>query len=613
MKRILYTAVFLISLTELAFSQKVEFTASAPNVVAINEQFRLIYTVNQEGNNFRAADIKDFTILQGPSTSSNSSIQIINGQVSKQVSYTYTFFLRPVKEGKFSIGPAQIQVNGKTYTSNSLSIEVVKASSSSGQQGQVKGNQLQQQQSQGSGATDANVGDKEFYVTVELSKTNVYQGEHIVATIKIFTQLGLAGFEDMKFPTYDGFWTQDIETPQNVNLQRANVNGQIYNMGIMKKSILFPQRSGELTIDPFELTAIVQKQVQRKSRSIWDNFFGGGVQNVKVKVKSRPVKVNVKPLPANKPADFKGAVGNMKMTASIDKTNVKTNDAISLKIRVTGNGNLKLIDPLEIQFPPDFEVYDPKISADVRTGSTGMEGSKTFEYLMIPRHAGDYTIPPFSFSSFDLSSKQFRTETSPQFNIHVEKGNEDESTTVISGFSKEDVKFIGKDIRYIKTGQIKLIPKNRVFFGSVLFWILYIAPFILFILIVVLYRKKLKENQNTVLIKNKKANKIARKRLKTASGFMKQGNKQKFYEEILKAIMGYLSDKLSIPVAELSKDNVLERLGKYKLDSVFTDKFIILLNNCEYAQYAPPGESTEMESIYNEAISIISEFEQRIR
>jgi uncharacterized membrane protein len=561
------------------------------------------------------ADIKDFNILSGPSTSSSSSIQIINGQVSRQVSYTYTLFLRPVREGKFNIAPAQIQVNGKAYSSNPVSIEVVKSTPSSGRQGQGFQQQQgqQQQQFQGSAGEEGSVSEKEFYVTVELGKTNVYQGEHIVATIKVYTQLGLAGFEDMKFPTFDGFWTQDIEIPQNVNLQRANVNGQIFNVGILKKTILFPQRSGELTIDPFELTAVVQKQAPRRSRSIWDNFFGGGIQNLKVKTKSRPVKVMVKSLPANKPAAFKGAVGNMKMTAGIDKTNVKTNDAITLKIRIAGNGNIKLIDPLEIQFPPDFEIYDPKVTTDVRTSNSGMEGSKIFEYLMIPRHAGDYSIPPVTFSYFDIGSKLFKTETSQEFSIHVEKGNEDESTTVISGFSKEDVKFIGKDIRYIKTGSISLMPRNVMFFGSPVFWLSFIIPLFIFILIFILYRKKVRENQNIVLVKNRKANKIARKRLRSAAGFMKQDNKHGFYEEILKAILGYLSDKLSIPVAELSKDNVIDSLQKYQLTPEFTDRFINLLNNCEYAQYAPPGGSTDMENIYSEAISVISGFEQRIR
>ncbi|MCX6258668.1 MAG: BatD family protein [Bacteroidia bacterium] len=610
MKRILLFTLVLVATVNVVMAQKVEFTASAPNVVAVDEQFRLTYSVNQDGNNFRPPDFRDFNILSGPSTSSNSSISIVNGQVSRQNTYTYTYILRAPKEGKFNITSASIQVGGKSYNSNSLSIEVVKASSQQSRQGQ--GNRQVQPGQGGQQQATSSVSDKEFYVTVEVNKTNAYQGEHIVATIKVYTLIGLAQFEDMKFPSYDGFWTQDIETPSNISLQRANVDGQIYQVGVIRKTIIFPQRSGELTIEPYELTAIVQKRVQRQ-QSIWDNFFGGGVQNVRVKVKSKPVKISVKPLPPNKPAAFKGAVGNLKMNVSIDKTNVKTNDAVTMKVKVSGNGNLKLIDPFDIQFPPDFEIYDPKISNDVKASGTGMEGSKLFEYLMIPRHAGDYTIPSFAFTYFDISNKQYKTETSPELNIHVEKGSDNESANVISGFSKEDVKFIGKDIRYIKNTDFKVRPMNVVLFGSFRFWAAYILPLILFVLFFIFYRKKIRENQNIAQTRNRRANKMAGKRLKKAALYLKQNDKSMFYQEILKAILGYLSDKLIIPVSELSKDNVLEKLGKYNLEQEFTNRFIDLLNSCEYAQYAPPGDSGELEKVYNDAIAVISDFEQKIR
>ena len=611
MNKIFLTLISLLFITN-TFADNAKFTASAPNVVAVGEQFRLSFSFNAKGDNFKAPDLRDFNILSGPNTSSSSSIQIINGNMTRSVSYTYTYILSAIKKGKFKIPSAKIRYKGKVYESNSITIEVVKGSARA-QSANSGYNQSGTNQIQKSNIPAAEISNKDLFVRVNVNKRTVYQGEHLIATIKVYTRLNLSGFEDMKLPSFDGFWTQDIATPNQISLKRENVNGQIYNVGVIKKEILFPQRSGIIKIDPFVLECDIRQKV-RSSQSIFDDFFGSSYQTVKKKVKSRAVKITVKQLPlTNKPDNFAGAVGDFNLQTSIDKKNVNANDAITYKVVISGNGNLKLIDPLKISFPPDFDVYDPKITNSIKNSNNGSFGRKTFEYLIIPRHAGEFKIPSASFSFFNTKNNKYKTLISHEYNIHVKKGKDVAASNIITGYSKEDVKYFGSDIRFIKTDYFKLHKKNKFIFGSRLFVLTYLVSILLFFLIFILRKKHIKQSQNILLLRNKKANKVSKKRLKVANSYLKQNKKENFFDEVLKALWGYLSDKLNIPVSELSKDNARVIMQQRGVDNEMVDKFIDLLNTCEYARFAPTTIETQMDKIYADASRIISKLEQKVK
>lgn len=600
--------IFILMLTfGIARSQDVKFTAEAPKVVAVGERFRLTYSVNARGDDFAGPAMPDFDILSGPSISTSSSVQIINGSMTQSVTNTYTYIVAARKEGKFEIPAATIKVKREQYQSNTLAIEVVKGNAGSAQQGQS-----QQQTQQQTTIPKADISNEDIFVRINVNKRNVYQGEHIVATIKVYTKLNLSGFEDIKLPKYQGFWTQEIPTPSQIQLQRENVNGQIYNVGTIQKMLLFPQQTGEIVIEPFVLDAVIAQRVQRRSRSIFDDFFGSNYQNVPVHLVSKPVKINVKPLPADKPESFAGAVGSMKMYAGIDNDSVKANDAITLTVKISGTGNMKLIDAPTIDFPPDFDVYDPKVSTSVKNSESGSTGSKTFEYLFQPRHAGQFRIPPVKFTYFDVNTKSYKTLTTSEFNLYVEKGNEEDTKTVVTGLSKEDIKFIGSDIRFIKTDPIKLSKKGHFVFGSRNFTLVYVISAILFMATIVLRRNQIKRNANIAQVKNRKANKISKKRLKLAASYMKSNDEIKFYDEIAKALWGYVSDKLTIPISDLTKDNVEEELNRKEVENELVNKFIDVLDKCEYARFAPSKDGSKQEHIYKEANEIIVELERKI-
>lgn len=599
-KLILFLGFIVFGINKL--QAQVEFAGSAPRVVEVGEQFRMSYSLNAKGSNFEEPAMDKFRVLSGPNVSTSSSVQIINGSMTKSVSYTYNYVVMATEEGRFTIAPAKIKIKGKVYQSNAVTIEVVK--SSRGAQPQSGG--------QKSTVDKANIGNDKLFVAVNVDKKNLYQGESFVATIKVYTKVGLAGFEDIKFPAFTGFWSQDIESPQQISLQRENVNGQIYEAGLFKKVLLFPQRSGEIVIDPFEITMITQQRV--RSNNPFDDFFGGSYSRTPVKVKSAPVKINVKPLPANKPSSYNGAVGDFKMSASIDKNQVKANEAINLKIRISGTGNLKLIKPLKVDFPPDLDVYDPKTSVNTKATNAGVSGSITYDYLFIPRFAGTYRIAPIEFSYFDTKSKTYKSIASKEFEINVERGAGDEEMTsgVVQGLSKEDVKFIGEDIRFLKT-KTSLKKIETYIFGQLWFYGVYVGAVLIFILILVIRRTQIKQNANQAKVKNRKANKVSQKRLKVAASHMKQNHSEQFYDEILKAIWGYLSDKLIIPIADLNKDNVFEVLNNKSVDEELTQQLKGLLDTCEFARYAPSAVTGGMDEVYKKAGTLISKLDQKIK
>ena len=606
-KRIKVLLIFML-VGYLAVADNIRFTMEGPEVVEAGEQFRLGFTLNERGTDLQLPDLSNFDVLMGPSTSQSSSIQIINGKTTQTSSFSYIFILRAKKEGNFMIRPASIKVDGKTYESNTLNIQVVK-----GQPKQAGSQQSNQQDNQSQEETPAaNISKDNLFVRIVVDKTNVSKGEQIISTVKLYISqnVPLNGFDEVKLPSYEGFWTKDIEVPTQVNFTREVYNGKIYQVGVLKKTILFPQQTGAIRINPFEITCVVRQRV-RQQQSFFDDFFDN-YRMVKAKVVSEPVTINVKDLP-NQPASFSGAVGKFNISSSIDKTAVKSNEAVTLKITVNGSGNLTLINPPKLELPQDFEAYEPKTSDRVVASDNGLNGSISFEYLFIPRFAGNFTIPSVRFVFFNPATRQFETQTTDVYDIKVTKGSDDTNSSIVSSFSKENVKMIGKDIRFIKQNKSKLKPKGSSFFGTFEFYSIYILSLLAFAVLFVLNRKKIKENANLALVKNKRANKVALKRLKEASVFLKNNHAEKFYESVIKALWGYLSDKLSIPVADLNRQKASECLLLRGIDQETVSELMKIIDDCEFARYAPAAFSGTMKDVYDGAARVMGIFEKQIK
>ena len=602
-------------------SGQAKLTASCKySKVPLNSSFQVTYTLTGgAATSFVRPAFRNFTVVGQYQSSGGGMTLYINGKLVQggEGESTWTFELVPTATGKFTLDAAKATVNGAQLVSNTLSIEVSSSSSSSGSGSGSKG---------GSTATTADAGNNDIFIKAFVDKTNPYMGEQVIVTYKIYTKIPVSQYGIDKLPAYTGFWSQDMtkgnDRPPQYN---ENIGGVKYVVAEIRKVALFPQKSGVLKIDPLDVQCVVQVLTKQKYNDPFANFFNDPFfnnfsssmfdtySNVKRTISSNSVTLNVKPLPvANQPAEFKGNVGKFSFSATIDKTDVKTNDAINLTFKITGSGNISLIDKPVTEFPADLETYDPDIKDNIVTSAAGISGTKTFNYLIIPRSAGDFTIKPVSFCFFDLTRGAYVTLTSPEFKLKVAKGSGDNNTTVTSA-NKEDIKYLNSDIRYLKTTPFTLTTIGAFFYASPLFFILLLAPIILFILFVIIYRKKLKENSNIALMRNKKATRVARKRLKTASVCLKENRKEPFLDEIFKALWGYVSDKLGIPVSELSKDTVNEKFAGKNVQEDIAKQFMDTLNNCEYARFAPADSGITLGTIYNEAIDIITKMEKELR
>ncbi len=604
--------VILLFVCSLAFPQNVEFKASAPSVVAVGEEFRLSYTLNKEGSNLQLPSLEGFDLLMGPSTSQSFMSSTVNGRTTQSVSYTYTFVLEGVKEGTYEIRPATVMVDGRSYQSNGVKIEVVKGSGNGG-----TGNRREHQAVQPDASASLN--ENNLFVKVEVSRRNLYIGESLVATIKVYSKVDLTNFGRSKFPSFDGFLAEEVPTPQRIELVRENYNGQIYNVGVIRKMLLYPQHTGEITIEPFELECIVRQRLTGGGRSFFDDFFGN-YREVRAMRRSKPVVVQVKELPlAGKPVGFSGTVGNISMSTSISADTVDANDAVTYKVVFRGTGNLKLLQAPAINFPLDFETYDPKESRDIRVTENGMSGTVSFEYLVIPRYSGEYKIPAVQYSYFDSQSGSYKILSGKEYKVFVRKGTEKglaggNNGSTVHSFKKEDIRQVGEDIRYIKTGELHLRPTGVRFFGTPAYWLSLFIPLFLFIAGAILNRRRIKANSDMARVKNKAATKMARKRLKAAALAMKSHNAERFYEEVLKALWGYMSYKLNIDRAELNRDNISDILQKKGVQESALKEFIGVLDTCEYARYAPRSNSDqEMDKVYTSSIDVITKLDKSIK
>jgi hypothetical protein len=472
------------------------------------------------------------------------------------------------------------------------------------QGGQSQGSQAPAQS--GSSTTSEN---SDLFVRLNIAKSSVYENEGFLATFKLYSLVDATGFDNIKFPEFEGFISQDIELPSNLQMTLENFNGRNYRTVVLKQVVLYPQHSGKISIGSGKYDVNVRIRSQQRSRGFFDDFFDT-YQNVKKTVTSAPVVVDVKPLPAGKPASFSGAVGDYKMTSSINTTNLKANDAITIKMTISGTGNVKLIKNPEIIFPADFEVYDPKVDVNTKVSASGVSGSKTIEYYAIPRYGGDFTIPSAHFSYFDLKSGTYKTLSTEEYQLHVTPGEGGTaSPAVVNSTNKENIRYLGQDIRHIKTENYSFY-KTGLLFGTLTYWLYYLIPAFLFAVFFIYFRKLVRQKANIALMRTKKANKVASKRLKTANKYLKEDKKEPFYDELLKAVWGYLSDKLNIPVSSLTKDNVEVELTKSGAKEELINQFLDILNTAEFARYAPSQGHGAMDELYQSTINAINNMEK---
>jgi hypothetical protein len=604
MKRLITYLLFLFFFLS-AKSQDVKIQVEYPSVVQIGQQFTITWTVNTGGGDFIAPSFEGFYKLMGPQTSYSSSTQIINGKMTHETSYSYVYYLQAVQEGKFVIAPASfIELRNKTFHSDSAYIEVI-------------GSNAQQQNTQQGAAnarddnSNVETGGNDLFLDLSLSKREIYIGEPIVATVKIYTRVDLSGINEIKYPDFTNFLKADLETPPLTSLRQENVNGTIYGTGIIQQFLLYPQVTGEIKIDPVQITVLIQ---QKSGRS--DPFFGdffSNYNNVPKALISKTVSINVKPLPGNKPEDFSGIVGKLDLKAGINKDSVNVNDAVNFRITISGSGNLKIAAAPALKLSPDVEIYDPKITDNLKNSVNGTSGQKTFEYLMIPRHYGDFTVPPVNYSYFNTSTGKYEKLTTGEFHFHARKGTEQASDiTVYGGISKEDVKYMGKDIRFIKINSGKLARSGSLIAARRSFYTGFGASLMLFLIVLFARREHVKRNSDISAVRNRKAGKIAGKRLREASQCIKRGEKDRFHEEILKALWGYLSDKLNIPVSDLTRNNAITSLQDKGIDQEMTSKLTDLLDVCESARYSPAAANKDISEIYDDASRFIRSIENLI-
>jgi hypothetical protein len=575
-----------------------QLTAEGPKVMVVGEVARLAYTLNAKAEGFNGPKIDGF-LFSGPMLSTSMNTQIINGQVSQSVTYTYNYNIQSTQAGVFNIPAATAVVKGKTYTSEPVKIEVVKA------------NQDKPQAAGQSGSGNDGMSSEDLFAKVEVDRSQVYKGEQIFATIKIYTRVTLARFGEIKMPAFGGFWNQEIPTSGQVSLERVNYNGQVYNMGVIRKSILVPQKTGKISIEPFEIECFVNVQ-RRGQRSPFDDFFGS-YETVTKRIKSQPVEINVKPFPENQPPGFNGAVGRFVISAAIDKHEVKTNEAISLKVNVKGNGNIKLIELPAFRFPADLEVYDPKITDNIDTGSNGITGAKTFEYLIIPRHAGSFEIPAWNFSYFDPASGSFKTFTSEIMRINVTKGENDSEATIVSTPGKEDIRVIGQDIRFIKTTKPGFKALGEHFFASAGFFFCYIILTLIFIVVILYFRSRFKNLADVEGSRFRKANTISRKRLALARKYLESSSRDDFLEALTKALWGYVSDKFNIKFSDLNRENIHELLVQRGVDEDTINSFLETIGQAEYLRFAPGTGEGDLNELLSRSEQVIVSIEKTYR
>jgi len=599
-----YILILLLFCTGITLAQEVKFTATvSKSTVGTGEQFQVDFTVNANASDFNPPAFSAFQVLSGPNQS--TSMESING--STTVTSSLSYILMPVKEGEFTIGPATCMVNGKRYTTSAVKIKVIKGKPVP--QGAAAGQQAAE------GTIENASGDiaKNIFLKAVVDKTDVYQGQQLTLNFRLYTRIGIDDSRVDKVPDLTGFWNEDINKPQQqqqVQWKVETYKGLKYNTADIKQTILFPEHTGNITIDPFQMTFLVRQPVQ--SRDVMDQFFGGSFKQVKYVAKSAPVVIHVKPLPdAGKPDSFTGAVGTFNMETSIDRNELKANETLNYKIKITGAGNIKLLKTVNTSFPADFEKYDPKITDTTTEKLSGVSGSRIYNYLLIPRHEGEYTIDPIKFSYFNPATNRYYTVTSKAFKVKVNKGVAESNVTALAGENKQDIRMLDKDIRYIKTNDTSMVKNGDGFFGSIPFYLLLLVGPVACVAAFNYRNRMLKFNSDIVAVKNKRAGKVAAKHMANAQKQLLANNTALFYEDVFKGMYGYLSDKLNIPYANLDRETIASALEKKLDDKQLVNRVLETLDLCEMARYAPVTHITRQE-VFEKAKGIISDIENKI-
>ena len=613
MKRIISILLSLITLS--AFADDVVFKASAPKQVIVGRPFQLTYSVNQRSRDLRAPEFTDFDVLSGPYTSTSSSTSFVNGKRTSSFEQTYTYMLMARKAGTFTIGPATIKVDGEHVQSNGVRIEVLPEDQQPAQSSQPSAAGNQQSAGQSSQSSQSgSVSSENLFVRTIASKTRVHEQEALMVTYKLyFANVDVAQLtNNTKLPEFTGFLKQELEQGE-IQTELEHYNGRNYQTAVLYRTILYPQHSGEIKIDPANFEAVLRVQVQQRPRSIFDDFFGS-YTNVTRMLTAPGVTIHVAALPSGKPAGFSGGVGRFTLTPSISQTEVQTNDAVTIKLDISGAGNMKLLKTPAIDWPEGFEPYDPKVTNDFRTTTSGVSGTKSIEYLAIPRSAGEYTIPAVKFSYFDIDEKAYKTLSTPEYTILVKRGagsanDKVEEGAVISYTQKEDIKQLGSDIRYIDTKAPNGKTEHRVQ-NTDWIWLWYVVPLIIAMILLIILRKQIKEAADINRMRYKRANKVAQKRLKAAAAALKANDKDTFYAAIESAAWTYLSDRLSIPTADLNKENIASILRQKGVSEALIKDVMSVLSTAEFARYAPTTDHA-MDDLYRDTTNLINNLEDQ--
>jgi len=612
MKR-LYAILTLLLIFAEFLSAQVTLKIQAPSVTEVGRRIRVSYVANtQDVDDIQVGDFPGFNVLYGPSTSSSTSFSMINGKTTQSSSMTFTYMLVAKEEGKFTLPAATIKVDGKSYKSGSAVIEVLPSSgnnqgnSQQSQSGRQQNNSSSRQRGQ---VSASDIGSNELYMTVTASKKKIYEQEAVLLTYKLYTLVTIQQIAG-EMPQLDGFHVQEVESKAQMSLKYERVNGRTYGTAVWRQYVLYPQKTGKLKVP--SITFDSQIEIQNTSMDPFDVFFGGGSlsQLVKKSINTPAIEIEVLPLPTPKPANFAGAVGKYTISGQLTPEQVNANDAATLRLIVSGQGNMKLMKSPKVNFPQDFEIYDPKVSDKTTNTSQGAKGNVVYDYVVVPRHGGKFTIAPVEFCYFDPEAQSYKTLKTDSFSIAVAKSK----TTGSSNYhEQEDLKILNNDIRFIKLGDVDADASDKLFFGSKSYWMYYIVSTGVFVLLLILFNRQIKKSRDISGMRVQKASKAATKRLKTAARLMKQHQSEAFYDEVMKALLGYAGDKLNIQNSDLNKENVSASLQSVGVQQNLVDAYMNLISECEFARYAPGDPDATMEKIYSSASDVINELDAAIK
>ncbi len=603
--------MFFLAVQAFMMSAQSTLRVEAPNMVAADEQFNVTFILDGEDSpsDFTWEPGNDFQLVWGPQKGRSSSLQIINGKRTKSTQHTFTYILLPKSTGTFMLPGASAKVKGKDVVSPDVSLEVVgggNASSSEGDGGAPAGN----------AASNGTISEDDLFLRFTINRKDVVIGEPIVATLKLYYRVNIGGFEDVRFPSFNGFWSQEVEAPTNLEYKRENVDDKIYNTVVLRKYVLIPQQTGTLTIDPAELVCLVSIRVaQSRGASIFDGFFDD-YRTIRKRVTPSSYKVNVSPLPAGAPASFGGGVGEFGITAALSKDSLKTHEAASLVITVKGRGNVSLLEAPKVSFPPDMEVYDIKVTERTDKKSGGTSGSKIYEFPFIPRSYGDFVLDPIQYSYYDINTGKYVVLSTPAISYHVYKSKDSivpGGGVVPSRTDRTGVKSLNEDIRFVATKRPHLSSKGDFFVLSGCFWGCFGALCAMAVLMWLAFRKIAKRRADVAGTRTRKASKIAVRRLKSAGDYLRQNLYTAFYEELHKALLGYIADKLNISASELSKEQISSHLSAEGVPAETIDGFTSLIDECEFARYSPDAGHDAMARHYESAVKTISSIESDMK